>query len=412
MLRRAVKTALTPPTGPVFLSLPMNVLLNETSATPERLGATPRAGRGDPEQIGQAVSTLKHTRKPVMILGDEIARSGPDAVDRAVKLVEAAGARAHGERLTSEVNFPMDHDQWLSNLSGSAEVMEERLDGDVVMFIGCSTNTPRMSYDGELVPRDATCIHVSNDPWEIGKNLPADVAILGSPELIMDELAERLEAELPSGERRARLDRVEEARAKFESRSASGDQSDSEYATKEQLGKSLREATLDRDVFVINEGITSGRAMRSNMKFTDRSYLANKGGGLGYGLPATIGVAIAEDQRPSSRDIIGFIGDGSYLYYPQTLYTAARYDLDVTIVIANNRNYRILKNNLTKIFGGTPDDYDFVGMDFDPPVDMAKNAESHGATGRRVENPPEITAEIEAAIEQPGPAVLDILIQD
>jgi TPP-dependent trihydroxycyclohexane-1,2-dione (THcHDO) dehydratase len=84
-------------------------------------------------------------------------------------------------------------------------------------------------------------------------------------------------------------------------------------------------------------------------------------------------------------DVAG-IGDGAHLFYPNTLYAAVRYDVDLTVVVADNRNYRILKDNMLSLFGGE-EDYDFVKMDFEPPVDIATNAETYGASGWMVDDP-------------------------
>jgi benzoylformate decarboxylase len=99
MLRRAVRVALTPPTGPVFLGLPLNVMMAETGAEPERLGEIPNAGSGDPVQLEHAVDLLSNADddEVALVVGDQIARSGEDAVAAAVKLAESTGARVHGE---------------------------------------------------------------------------------------------------------------------------------------------------------------------------------------------------------------------------------------------------------------------------------------------------------------------------
>jgi benzoylformate decarboxylase len=121
---------------------------------------------------------------------------------------------------------------------------------------------------------------------------------------------------------------------------------------------------------------------------------------------------VAEREAGDGRRVLGYVGDGSYLYYPQTLYTAARYDLDLTVVVPDNENYRILKENTANLLGGDPDDYDYVGVDFDPTVDIAANAESHGAAGVRVESPDEVDAALADALERDGPVVVDVAVTD
>jgi len=169
---------------------------------------------------------------------------------------------------------------------------------------------------------------------------------------------------------------------------------------------------IDEIVAVVDEGVTAKYAMLTRWSFEPEQYVSNKGGGLGYGLPASVGAAIAEDQTDDPRDVLGFIGDGSYLYYPQTLYSAARHDVDLTVVIPDNRNYRILKDNTLDLLGGEEADHEFVGMDFDPPVDIPANAESHGASGHIAETHEAVRDALTTALDEDGPSVVDVLVHD
>lgn len=418
MLRRAFRTALTPPTGPVFLGLPLDVMLAETDDEPERLGPIPNAGRGDPTEIERAADLLAEAESPVLVVGDHVARAGRQAVEAAVEFAEAAGARVHGEILSCEVNFPGDHDQWVSHLPPDEGLARMLMDSDTLVFAGCSTNTTLTRHEGDLVSDDATCIHLSDDAWQVGKNQPADAAVVGDPGLVLGELAERLRERLGDGERESRVERVAATKEAMADtiRAMGGDEDpDDPRASKAALVDAMRDVAPD--AFIVDEGVTSKYAMLTRWPMRAEQYVSNKGGGLGYGLPASVGAAIAESERAAesgdpARDVVGFVGDGSYLYYPQTLYTAARYDVDLTVVVPDNRNYRILKDNTLKLLGGDEDEYEFVGMDFDPPVDLPANAESHGARGELVEAPEDIGPALAAALDRDGPDVLDVLVHD
>jgi len=447
MLRRAFRVALTPPTGPVFLSLPLDVMTAETDAEPERLGAVPDAGRGDPVQIDRAAEYLvdgsavgaddasggepasasddaSASEDVALVVGDGVARSGVDAVEAAVDFAEAVGARVHGEILACEVDFPTAHDQWVSYLPPDETLAAKLMDADTLVFVGCSTNTTLVRHENDLVSADATRIHVSDDAWEVGKNQPADAAVVGDPGRVLDELTERVEADLSPSAREARLQRVaalkEKVQAEMDGDGSDGaadggagageDDEEDPRASKGELVDAMYEAASD--AYIVDESITAKYAMLTRWPFEPEQYVSNKGGGLGYGLPASVGAAIAEGQREDPRDVLGFVGDGSYLYYPQTLYSAARRDVDLTVVIPDNRNYRILKDNTLDLFGGDEDDYEFVGMDFEPPVDIPKNAESHGTRGRQVDDPDAIADAIAAAVDRDGPDVLDVLVHD
>jgi benzoylformate decarboxylase len=163
---------------------------------------------------------------------------------------------------------------------------------------------------------------------------------------------------------------------------------------------------------LVDEGVTSKFALLTRYDLQPESFIATKGGGLGYGLPATVGAAIAEEATGDPRDVVGYIGDGSYLYYPNTMYTAAAMDLDLTVIVPDNRNYRILKDNTVEMMGGTEDDYEFVGMDFEPHVDIPANAESHGCRGTLVETPQGMAGALEEALHADGPDVVDVLVHD
>ncbi len=415
MLRRAFRVALTPPTGPVFLGLPLDVTMAETDAEPERLGAIPTAGSGDVRQIAHAADLLVDAENPVLVVGDAVARSGADAVRSAVDLAEAAGMRVHGEILACEVNFPTSHDQWVSYIPPDEDLASTLMNTDTLVFAGCSTNTTLTRHEGDLVPPEATCVHLSDDAWEVGKNHPADAAVVGDPGLIMAELAASVGTQLDRDERDERLERVGAMKSMVDeqlSRMGQGD-GDDPRASKAELVDALRETASD--AYVVDEGVTSKYAMLTRWDFEPEQYVSNKGGGLGYGLPASVGAAIAESQRDDPRTVLGFVGDGSYLYYPHSLYSAARYDVDLTVVVSDNRNYRILKNNAAGLFGGDAgenDDYGMPGMDFEPAVDVPKNAESHGARGQLIEGPDEIVDAVAEALDRSGPDVLDVLVHD
>ncbi|CAI49043.1 thiamine pyrophosphate-dependent enzyme (homolog to acetolactate synthase / benzoylformate decarboxylase) [Natronomonas pharaonis DSM 2160] len=414
LLRRAVRTALTPPTGPVFLALPADVMMAETDADPEPLGPIPDAGGGDPNQIATAADYFVEADQPVLVLGDHVARAGRDAVEAAVELAEATGARVHGEILASEINFPTDHDQWVSFIGPDESIASMLMDTDTLGLVGCSTNTTLLRHESPLIDADTTTVQVSSDPDEVGKNHPADAAVIGDPGRIMRAIAERVDKRLDDDEQAARIDHVETMKASLEPTMQSLGEDETPpgdtRSSKAELVDTM--AAVEEDVFIVDEGVTSKFALLTRFPLDVQGYLSNKGGGLGYGLPAAVGAALAESLRDDPQEVVGYIGDGSYLYYPNSIYSATRYDLDLTVVVPDNRNYRILKDNTVAMMGGDESDYDFVGMDFDPHVDIPKNAESHGARGHLAETPEEFEDIYAEALDSSGTDVIDVLVHD
>ncbi|WP_435333351.1 thiamine pyrophosphate-binding protein [Haloarchaeobius sp. TZWWS8] len=435
MLRRAFRVACTPPTGPVFLALPLDVMTEETDLEPEPIGGTtestgslaepigrtiPNPGRGDPRAIDAAADAIAEAENPVLVVGDHVGRhrawSGVDPVDAAVELAEAAGARVHGEILGYEVNFPTDHEQWVSHVPPSERLAQTLYNTDTLVFAGCSTNTTLWAHEEPLVPDDATVVDLTDEPWEGGKNHSATV-VTGDLGHVMTELAEAVEECVSDDTREERLDQVDAMKQLVSQQlDAMGDDDVGEgEISKAALVDAMR--AVAADAFVMDEGITSRYALLTRWDFEPGHLMGNKGGGLGYGLPAAVGAALAERGRATAlgdepRTVYGFIGDGSYLYYPHSLYTAARYDLDLTVVVPDNRNYRILKDNSMAMFGGEEDDYEFTGMDFDPAVDIAANAESHGAAGYHVDHVDDLESTLAEAVEESGPSVVDVRVQD
>lgn len=406
MIRRATRIALTPPTGPVFLGLPMDVMMAETDAGPERLGSIPTGGTGDPVEIEAAARAFEAADEPVLVVGDHVARSGSSSIEAAVELAEATGATVYGEMETAEINFLTGHEQWVTFLEPDAEMAQVALDTDLLAFVGCSTNVPLIPSETTYIPEDATCIHVSDDAWEVAKNDPADVAVIGDPGEVMTAIANAVD--ITEAERERRQSRISEQRKTMESFHADTDTDAG--ISKGQLAATL--ADVAPSAIVCNESNTSKYPLLTNWDLGPEQLSASKNGGLGYSLPAAVGAAVAARERGDDRPVIGFVGDGSYLYYPQTVYSAKRYGLDLTVVVPDNRNYRILKDGMLSIYGGTDSDYEYPGMDFDPGVDIVANARSHGVNAEFVEEADTLETTLREAIEFDGPAVINVAIED
>lgn len=415
MLRRAFRVALTPPTGPVFLELPMDVMMAETDARPERLGPIPDAGDGDSSAIARAVDHLVAADDVVLVVGDDVARSGTRAVDSAVSLAEATGARVHAEIHASEISFPTDHDQWGAFLPPIDDIVRASFDADVVLFVGCSSMVTYAKPDEPLVSPDVTCIQIGSNRWDLGKNVPAETTIIGDPGRIVSAITDGVRHRLPVDERDRRLAAVQNEIGDIRSTISefSAPLGDGPGVSKRELAEAI--SNVAPDAYIVDEGVTAKYALLEQYEFEPEQFISNKSAGLGYGLPAAVGAAMAEREQSKPRETIAFIGDGSYLFYPQTLYTAARYDVDMTVVVPDNRGYSVLKLNVLDLFGGSEDEYDFGPyLDLDPMVDIAGNAETHGARGTFLADPDQrdVESALAEALERSGPDVIDVLIHD
>ena len=149
------------------------------------------------------------------------------------------------------------------------------------------------------------------------------------------------------------------------------------------------------NAILVDEGLTSSRQMTALRPHRDRyGYHALASGGIGWGLPASVGVSMANPDRP----VVCFSGDGSAMYSIQALWTAAHHKLPLTVVIVNNGGYRIIKQRLLAFHG---DDH-YVGMDFaDPPVDFAGLAKSLGLEAMRISDPGELKPQAGVGVQTP-----------
>ena len=147
------------------------------------------------------------------------------------------------------------------------------------------------------------------------------------------------------------------------------------------------------NAILVDEGLTSSRQLTALRPHRDRyGYHALASGGIGWGLPASVGVSLANPDRP----VVCFSGDGSAMYSIQALWTAAHHKLPLTFIIANNGGYRIIKQRLLAFHG---DDH-YVGMDFvDPPVDFTGVAKSLGLEAMRITDPKEVAARADIGVQ-------------
>jgi benzoylformate decarboxylase len=416
MVRRAARVALTPPTGPVFLALPLDVMREEVDADPPALGQIPTAGRGDPAQVERAAEIVAGADDPVLVLGDGVARAG--AVDEAVALAEASGARVHAEILAREANFPQDHPQWVSHVPPDEDLASLLLETPTLVLVGTSTNTTLLRHEESLIPEDATVVSISQEPWEVGKNHGADAAVIGDPKLVLDDIAGMVRERVAEDERTARLEKVESIAAALSDTVRSmgeADAADAPYPSKAEVVDALH--AVAPDALVVDEGVTATYALLTRWPFRAEGLLGSKSGGLGYGVPACLGAALGERQRAGEtsgdrRTVVGHFGDGSYLYYPHAVHAAVRLDLDVTLVVQNNRRYRVLEENAATLFGGDPDEQGLPGMELSPYVDLVANAESFGASAYRVKRPDALAGTFRDAIAETGPTLIDVVVHD
>lgn len=406
---RAFEIAAAPPPGPVFLALPMDCLDEEVEgpAPSTRLAA---ATHPSPAVLDMVIAALAEARSPVLIVGSGAAT--PEARAALVRIAETTGARVYGERLPVRSVFPTDHPQYLGMIGFSlSELRKELGEADVVVLAGARKFASLLYTPPVRLPERTIVIHVDIDPWEIGKNIPTALGVLGDAAAIFTEVAEKVPGRMTSAARQAADARAadvrrERQRREEEWRRAAALPTPGERMTQACAYRIIGEK-MDDTVTVVDEAITAARIIDRYLPFrTERSYLGVAAGSLGLGLPASLGAQMAWPDRR----VICTIGDGSLMYAVTALWTAARYGIPVTVLVMDNREYQILKSGMEAYKGGPVPPERLIGMDLSAPtVDIPRVSQGFGVPARLITEPAEL---VDALAERTtGPRLLDVLVR-
>ncbi len=411
IVHRAAKAALTPPTGPVFLSLPVDVLNAERDL---ELGAPTRVDpriRGPREAVEQAANLLAQAKRPLIAVGDAVAQSG--ALAELVEVAELLGAPVATEGMANRCSFPFTHPLYRGAIPRLAPAIRTTLQQhDLLFCVGGDVFMLSLPSEVDPMPPGLPVIHLDPDPWEIGKNYPATVAIAGDPKATLADLAAALRRRFNGGRHPEAQRRLEEAGKRRAQTIAD--------LRKRALAESGRQPipplalihavaeSLPPDAVVVDETISSGGGLRDLLRCEDpQSFFGLRGGGIGWGLPAALGVKLALPRRP----VVALVGDGSGMYTNQAFWTAAHERLAVVFVIINNLGYRILKQRTHALKGFSAQDDRYVAMDLDHPlIDFVGLAHSLGVPGERVEKAAEVGAAVARGLASGGPYLLDVQV--
>jgi benzoylformate decarboxylase len=406
ILRRAVKVALTPPTGPVFVSLPGDVLEQSAELDMGRPVRVDARVRPSDEALKQLADRLLAARNPVIVAGQELAAH--DAFAEAGELAELLGAAVFGSSVAYGAQFPTAHPAYMGSLTRNQKQVRATLEPyDLLVCLGADLLRMSVYSPVEPLPEGLPVVHVSERGWELGKNYRTDVAIQAN-------VKETLRALLPL----VRARRAPEAAARLtplkdrnwtaqRAKAAVAAMGEAETTPIDPRFLMLRISEhLPKDAVVVEEALISSLSLPGFLPIRDpRAFYGLASGGLGFAMPGAIGASLALPGRP----VVAVVGDGSAMYGIQALWTAAHMKLPVTYVIANNRSYRILKERLVSMRGSDK----FVGMDIkDPAIDYVGLARAMGVPGRRVTDPNDVAPALREAAEQGGPSLIEVIVAD
>ena len=392
---RGIEVAHAPPTGPVRLGVPSSILDSEFAAPP--VVVEPERAEHDIEgNVSRAVDLLAEADRPVIYVGGG-ARRSPEGVRVVGDLADALDAPVAASYKGKGV-FPEDDARFLgvtgSHLPEGARRVLDR--ADVVLALG--TDFDGVTTAHWELPMGETLVHVNLAPEDIGAAYEADVPIVGDVTAVGDALLDELGGSGAGGWDGASVSRAvrEEYLDSLESR---GLFEDGPPLQTPRVLREVREATPREAVVTTDVG---GFRLWSMQVFEtyrpDRFVSAGSWAGMGVGLPAAVGAGLAEPELP----VVCLSGDGGLLMCIHELATAAEEDIDLTLVVSNNRDYGIISKS--PAIEQYTEGHRFT---WETP-DYAKIAEGFGCSAVRVETADELGEAVDESVGESGPTLIDV----
>ena len=326
---RAYAMALQPPTGPVYLSIPMDDW-KQPLAGPARVRAVSERVAPDPARLRLFADRISASRRPALVFGPEVDRCG--GWNAAIALAEKLRASVYGAPLLDRASFPEDHPLFCGPLGMSVKTVSDRLAGhDLAVVIGAEVFRYYPYVPGDYLPTGTELLQITADP-EVAAAARVGDSLLGDPgsaiEMLVDLVTDGTARTAPTPMARP---------CRLPSTPNSPLSPPEVYA--------VLSAARPPDAVVVNES-TSTMAQQIEWLPTVRpgSFFATASGGIGWAVPAAVGIALADRTKGVHRPVLGLIGDGSFQYSVQALWTAAQHRLPIVYVVMRNNEYSILKS--------------------------------------------------------------------
>lgn len=379
-IARAYHISMQAPCGPTFVSVPVDDW--DRPCAPLEFATVSQQVRGDAAMLAQLTEALATARKPAIVVGAGVGRD--DCWDETVALAERHKAAVWVAPMAARAGFPEDHPLFQGFLTAGREPIVESLGGhDLILVLGAPTFTYHVEGFGPHVPEGAKLVQIVDDP-AMASWVPTGMAIVSSLKPALTELlagSNPVQRTAPS------------PRAPFA-------QLPSMPLTDAYLLQRLA-ALRPADSIIVEEAPSTRGPMHDHLPILAKdSFYTCASGGLGHGLPSSIGVALG---RPGQR-VICLLGDGSSMYAIQGLWTAAQLRLPISFIIVNNGGYEALIN-FGRVFGlqqtvGT----DLSGLDF------VSIGQGQGVPGVRVSAGDDLDAALVHSFGVDGPTLVEVVV--
>jgi thiamine pyrophosphate-dependent acetolactate synthase large subunit-like protein len=400
-LTRTLQAVTAEPTGPAFLGLPQD-LMEAPVTVPlpaEKRSHVPARRRPDPSDVAAAAKALAAGKAVTIVAGSEIAFE-PAAQAALTQLAERLQAPIllEDRRSFQAAAIHGDHPAFAGAYALTHPAVAN---ADVLLYAGMSSFVEFEEQRGPFQPADATIVHLCSDPAQIGKLADVDIALAANAELGLRDLVDAV-GSVTSAERAKHAAAAIAAHRKTtdERRATMRARYDEPIIHPQVLCEALNEM-LPSDCFIINDAVTTGGYLaEATIPDSHREHLSSAGGSLGWGMGGAIGVQLA---FPKAR-VVNVVGDGSFQFGLQALFTAEQMKLPITYIVVDNVAYAAVRAALKRYRKGERV-AEYPASDLKGP-DIAAIARGFGASGETVEKIADLRGALDRAFTQSGPSVI------
>jgi benzoylformate decarboxylase len=380
-IARAYYVAMQPPCGPTFVSVPIDDWTHQTQAIEAR--TVSRESGPDPDAMKTLVAALSLSKRPALVVGPGVDRA--QAVDLMVRVAEKTRAAVWVSPFSARCSFPERHPQFAGFLHASPAQLSDALrDHDLVVVIGAPVFTFHVDGHAAIFDGATTLFQITDDPTAAAVS-PVGTSIIAT---LKPALAMLIEG-LPETKRAMPAGRV------LPPAPRAADPIPVDFLLHTLFGAMPDNAAL------VEEAPSHRPAMQKFMPMRGQdSFYTMASGGLGFSLPASVGIALG---RPGIRTVC-LIGDGSAMYSIQALWTAAQRKLPLTVVVINNAGYGAMRS-----FSQVMQVRNVPGLDL-PGIDFVRIAEGMGCDAVRVSKASELAPALKRGLAHDGVSLIEVMV--
>jgi acetolactate synthase-1/2/3 large subunit len=408
VLHQAFDVAMTGRPGPVLVDIPKDVQFNKTKyisfKKKKNLNGKEKAFV-DKKSIQLAIDLIKKSSKPVFYTGGGVTNSGPEASELLRELVSLTGFP-----ITSTLQglgcFPGDHNQFLGMLGmhGTYEANNAMYACDLMINIGARFDDRITGKVDEFSPKSKK-IHIDIDPSSINKNVKVDLPIVGDVKDVLKLLIKTFKKSNPNFEKsnKENISKWWNQIEKWREKKSLNFVNSSKIIKPQHAVQRLYELTKNKDVYITTEVGQHQMWAAQHYKFNKPNRWMTSGGlgTMGYGLPAAVGVQVANPNKL----VIDIAGEASVLMTMQEMSTAVQYRLPIKIFILNNEYMGMVRQWQELLHAKNYSESYTAAL-----PDFVKLAEAYGCVGIRAKTPNELDEKIKEMINVDKPVIFDCVV--